>query len=104
MKPADWKKKLIKPALIMVMLAALLGSATACEELGYPSTPTPAEEEAAPEAAKTATTSRTKDDAILAVYQRLLGQAKSYEAKIYLSDFYATCDNWSWSRKDSVLP
>ena len=35
-----------------------------------------------------------KDDAILAVYQHLLSQARTQEAKLYLADFYAACDNW----------
>ena len=32
---------------------------------------------------------------MLAVYQRLLEQAETYQAKLYLADFYATSDNWS---------
>ena len=93
MKPADWNKKFIKPILIMALLAALLGTFTACEQLGYP-TSTP-EEETESEKVTSTTVINTKDDALMAVYQRLLGQAGSYEAKIYLADFYATCDNWT---------
>jgi hypothetical protein len=94
MKPADRSKNLVKPVLIMALLAALLGTVTACQDLGYP-TSTP---EANPEETQVATpvtAIRTKDAAILAVYQRLLSQAESYEAKTYLADFCATCDNWS---------
>ena len=36
----------------------------------------------------------TEDRAILAVYEHLLGQAGSHQAKAYLADFYAVCDNW----------
>jgi hypothetical protein len=93
MKPADWNKKFIKPILIMALLAALLGTFTACEQLGYP-TSTP-EDETESEKVTSTTVINTKDDALMAVYQRLLGQAGSYEAKIYLADFYATCDNWT---------
>ena len=32
---------------------------------------------------------------MLAVYEHLLSQAESYQAKVYLADFYTTCDNWS---------
>ncbi len=93
MKPANWTKKFIKPFLITALLAALLGAFTACQDLGYPSS-TP---EAKPETvAETSTTIiNTRDAALLAVYQKLLEQAESYEAKIYLADFYATCDNWT---------
>ncbi len=94
MKLADRNKKFIKPALIMALFVALLGTFTACQDLGYPPTTTPPEKPA-PEKITSATVISTKDAALLAVYQRLLGQAESYEAKIYLADFYATCDNWS---------
>jgi len=97
MKLADWNKKLIKPVLIMALLAALLGTVTACEELGFPppSTPTTPEEEPPPKEVTSPTVIMTKDAAMMAVYQQLLGQAESYEAKMYLADFYANCDNWS---------
>jgi hypothetical protein len=96
MKLAIWNKKLIKPVLIMALLAALLGTVTACEDMGFPppSNPTP-EEEPPPKDVTTPTAIMTKDAAVMAVYQQLLGQAESYEAKIYLADFYANCDNWS---------
>ena len=95
MKLADWNKKLIKPFLIIALLTALLGTITACEELGYP--PATPKEKPEPEPVKVTspTIISTKDAAMLAVYQQLLSQAESYEAKIYLSDFYANCDNWS---------
>ena len=94
MKLIDLNRKLIKLILIIALLTAFLGTFTACEDFGYPSTTTP-EEKPEPEKVTSPTVISTKDAAMLAVYQRLLSQAKSYEAKIYLSDFYATCDNWS---------
>jgi hypothetical protein len=93
MRLAGWNKKFIKPVLIITLLAALLGTFTACEGMGYP-TSTP-QTETEPEAVTGTTIINTKDAALLAVYQRLLSQAGSYEAKIYLADFYATCDNWT---------
>jgi hypothetical protein len=96
MKITNWKKNLIKPVLIMALLAALLGTFTACEDMGFPPPSTPApEEEPPPKEVTTPTAIMTKDAAMLAVYQRLLSQAESYEAKMYLADFYANCDNWS---------
>jgi len=94
MKFFDWNKKFIKPVLIIALLAALLGTFTACEELGYPSSTTPAEEpEPAPVTSPTFI--NTKDAALLAVHQQLLSQAESYEAKLYLADLYENSDNWS---------
>ena len=95
MKLINWNKKLILPVLIISLLVALLGTVTACADMGFPSsTPTTPQEQPAPEKTPTIFIG-TKDTALLAVYQRLLGQAESYEAKIYLADFYAICDNWS---------
>lgn len=87
---------LMKPVLILGLLVALLGAFTACEDFGYPPASTPQETpEPEPEKVTPTTVIMTKDDAMLAVYEHLLGQAESYEAKIYLADFYANCDNWS---------
>jgi hypothetical protein len=88
-------KNLFKSTVIIALLVALLVTATACQDLGFPSS-TP-QETPAPEPAKTtgSTVVSSKDAAVLAVYQRLLGEAGSYDAKIYLSDFYTTCDNWT---------
>lgn len=94
MKFFDWNKKFIKPVLIIALLAALLGTFTACEELGYPSSTTPAEEPE-PEPVTSPTFINTKDAALLAVHQQLLSQAEGYEAKLYLADLYANSDNWS---------
>lgn len=95
MKITDRNKKPIKIVLIISLLAVLLGTITACEDFGFTDSGT-TEEEPEPEPEPTGPTIiNTKDAAILAVYQRLLGQAESYDAKMYLSDFYATCDNWT---------
>lgn len=93
MKLAVWNNKFLKPILIIVLLVAMLGIITACTDLGFPSS-TPAEKPE-PEPVTHPTIISTKDAALLAVHQRLLGQAESYQAKIYLADFYAICDNWS---------
>jgi len=92
MKLADRNKKFIKSIMIMALLTALLGTFTACQDLGYPPPSTP-QPQPAPVTGPTVIS--TKDAALLAVYQHLLTQAESSEAKIYLADFCATCDNWS---------
>jgi hypothetical protein len=87
-------KKYIKSVLIIALLMALLGTFTACQDLGYPpATTTPPQP--TPAKATGSTLINTKDAALLAVYQRLLSLAESYEAKTYLADFYASCDNWT---------
>ena len=96
MKLTDRYKKTIKVVAVISMLILLIASVTSCQDLGFPSAePTP-EETPEPEAAKKTTTIiSSKDAAMMAVYQHLLDQAGSYEAKLYLSDFYASCDNWT---------
>jgi hypothetical protein len=87
-------KNILKTVSVILLLAALLIMFTSCQDLGFPSTTTP--ETPAPEPAKTTgTVINSKDAAILAVYQRLLDEAEGYDAKVYLSDFYTTCDNWT---------
>lgn len=89
-------RRFLKPVLFIALLVILLGTVTACQDLGFPPPTTPTE---TPEPEKPKTTSTgpvsTRDAAILAVYQRLLGQAGSHEAKIYLADFYTSSDNWT---------
>ena len=81
--------------LAMALLIVMLGTLTACEDMGFPAsssdeaTPEPTPVETGP------TVINTKDAAIMAVYRRLLSKAESYEAKMYLADFYAYCDNWT---------
>jgi len=77
----------------LALMAIFVGVSAGCADLDQWSPTAPAEEEA--EAEKPAATTITTDDrAILAVYEHLLSQAESYQAKEYLADFYTTCDNW----------
>jgi hypothetical protein len=94
MKPAEWKNKFIKPILILALLTTLVGTFTACQDLNYPP-PTTTPETPAPAGGTGRTIITTKDAALLAVYQRLLSLAESYEAKTYIADFYTSCDNWT---------
>ena len=97
MKLTFWKNRLITSCLFAVLILALPGIFTACQDLGYPPpTPTP---QAQPEPARIAgpTVIKNKDAALLAVYQRLLSLAESDEAKTYVADFYSSCDNWTAS-------
>ena len=97
MKPSHRYIKAIKAVIVLTLLAAMVVTVTSCEDLGFPSTTdTPEETTPEPEPAKTSTTSiNTKDAAKLTVYKHLLSLARGHEAKIYLSDFYANCDNWT---------
>ncbi len=96
MKNTDRRKNIIKAILFVALLVVLLGAVTACEGLGFPDSST-SEETEEPEPVNTTghAAVNTRDDAIMAVYQYLLSKAESYEAKLYLSDFYAYCDNWT---------
>ena len=85
-------KKYLKPILI-ILFAVLVLTVTGCEDFGFPPPETPAPEEK-PEVAAPPTVITTEDRAMLAVYEHLLSQAESHQAKVYLADFYATCDNW----------
>jgi hypothetical protein len=96
MKPTSRYIKTIKAVAVISMLIVLIAAVTSCQDLGFPSTePTPEETPEPEPAEKTPTIIRSKDAAIMAVYQHLLAQAESSEAKLYLSDFYASCDNWT---------
>ena len=86
-------KKYTKPVLVLALLVAILGTAVGCEDYGFPSA-APLQQEK-PETAEASIVINTKDGAMLAVYQHLLEQAETYEAKLYLADFYTTSDNWS---------
>jgi len=96
MRLANFGKRYIKLILFITLLVVLAWTVTGCEELGFPSPTAPAEttEETA-EVVAPPTTVTTEDRATLAVYGHLLSQAKSYQAKVYLADFYTTCDKWS---------
>jgi len=93
MKLSIWHKRSIKSAMVFILLAGLLTAAVACADLGFPSTQP--QEKPAPEKVTVPTDVNNRDTALLAVYQHLLGQADSSEAKLYLADFYTVCDNWT---------
>lgn len=81
-------KRLFASILALSLLIAVVFGVTGCENLGLgggTETTTPTNEPG---------TIDTAEEAELAVYQYLLAQANSAEAKLYLADFYATCDNW----------
>ncbi len=86
-------KKWLPLVLVIVLMAVLPCLVTGCEDFQIAP---PAGEEAPEEVTPPpATIILTKDRAILAVYEHLLIQAESHEAKGYLADFYAACDNWT---------
>ena len=91
MKHFNLARKYAKYMLAIALMAVMLLSVFGCEDYGFPQ-PTPAAQQ---EDAAAPTVINTKDAAMLAVYQRLLEQAETDEAKIYLADFYTTSDNWS---------
>ena len=86
----NWNKRYMKPILIILIVVLAL-TVVGCEDFQQWSPP-PAEEKT--EETAPPTTITTEDRAILAVFEQLLSQAESYQAKVYLADFYATCDNW----------
>jgi len=90
----NWKKRYLKPVLIITLLAVLVLTITGCDgfEQFLPAEPP---EEKPEEVVVPPTLIRTEDRAILVVYEHLLSQAESPEAKVYLADFYAAGDNWS---------
>jgi len=77
----------------LALLAGLIAAGASCTGFDQWSPTAPAEEETEVEKPPP-TTITTEDRAILAVYEHLLSQAEGYQAKEYLADFYATCDNW----------
>jgi len=85
----------IKLILVITLPALLAGAVIGCEDYEQWSPPPPAEEKTQEEAPPTVI--KTEDVAIMAVYEHLLSKAESYQAKLYLADFYFTCDNWSAS-------
>ena len=89
-------KRYLKPILIISLLAMLILTVTGCEELGFPPPQSPGQEEKTGEQVPPPTIT-TEDRAILVVYEHLLSQAESYQAKAYLADFYAAANEWSAS-------
>lgn len=89
------KKRYLKPVLIITLLAILALTVTGCEDFGQFPPPEPPEEKPGPEKVVTPTAIGTEDRATLAVYEHLLSQAESHEAKLYLAEFYTVSDNWN---------
>ena len=87
--------KCTKFILAVTLLVLLAWAITGCEDYEQWSPTPPTEEETQEEAPPTVI--KTEDVAIMAVYEHLLSKAESYQAKLYLADFYFTCDNWSAS-------
>ena len=88
------KKRYLKPILTIALLAVMVLTITGCEDyFNQFSPPEPSEEN--PEKVASSTVISSEDKAILAVYEHLLNQAESAEAKVYLAEFYTACDNWS---------
>jgi hypothetical protein len=95
MRLTNLHKRYIKPIIIISLLAGLVLTVTGCEEFGFsPTEPSETEEKTEVEAPSSIAI-RTEDRAILAVHEHLLSQAESYQAKVYLADLYAACDNWT---------
>ena len=95
MKYSKFGKKTLKIIFIIGMLAVMLLAITSCEDM-FPTSTAP-QETPEPEPAQTSvsTVVNTRDSAKLAVYRHLLELTGSYDAKMYLSDFYTSCDNWT---------
>lgn len=95
MKTSRWLTTSTRLIIFITMIAALLGTAVACEDLGLTSsgdTEETAESEATTQSGPI--TVSTEDTAVLAVYRHLLENAVTDDAKSYLADFYTACDNW----------
>jgi len=91
----DRGKSSMKYILVVALLGILLLTFTGCEDFGLIPASTPTPEASAPEEVIPPAVISTADRAILAVYEYLLGQAGSHEAKKYLAEFYAVSENWS---------
>ena len=87
------KKSYLKSVLVFTLLTALALVVTGCADFGTFPAPEPPKEKPAEVLSPTFITSG--DRAILAVYEHLLDQAETHEAKAYLAEFSAASDNWS---------
>jgi len=95
MKFSDSVKRYLSITLIISLLAVLALTVIGCEDFEQWSIPQSPEPEEKAEVEALPMTIRTDDRAILVVHEYLLNQAESYQAKDYLADFFAACDNWS---------
>ena len=107
MTRTDFNKSYVKPILIITMFAVLTLALIGCEDISkdfgceatgqdFGCEPTGGGSDFGCESLTTTTTGiTTEDKAILAVQEHLMAQAESSEAKLYLADFYTTCDDWS---------
>ena len=83
------KKNILASIIVLSLLITVMFTATACESLGLGGTTDE------PTESEVTGVFTSGEEAELAVYQYLLAQAESAEAKVYLSDFYTNCHNWS---------
>jgi hypothetical protein len=90
-------KRYLKLTLIIALFVGIALTGTGCEVLEeFAPAPPPAEEPAEVETPPAPTSAiATEDRAILEVYEHLLSQAGSHQAKAYLADFYTIGDNWN---------
>ena len=88
-------KRYLKPVLIITLLVIMLLTFSGCEDFGQFAPAEPPAEQPEPEKPATSKVISSEDKAILAVYEHLLSHAGNAEAKMYLAEFYATCDNWT---------
>ena len=87
------QKTLRKLILTSALLVLTMLMTTGCQDFG--AFPPPELPEDKPEETAPTTFISSEDRAVLAVYEHLLNQAESYEAKTYLAEFSATSDNWT---------
>lgn len=90
-------KRYLKLTLIIALFVGIALTGTGCEVLEeFAPAPPPADEPAEVETPPAPISAiATEDRAILEVYEHLLSQAGSHQAKAYLADFYTIGDNWS---------
>ncbi|MFC1992775.1 hypothetical protein ACFLV3_03060 [Chloroflexota bacterium] len=88
-------RRYISFVIVIVLFGVLACTATGCTDFEQWAPPTQTPEAQTEEEAPPPATVKTEEKAILAVYEHLLSQAEGHEAKAYLADFYAVCDEWS---------
>ena len=96
MKLSKTTKGYIRLILVSIALMAIfVGVSAGCAGFDQLMPTSPPEEPTEVETPPPPTAITTEDRATLAVYEHLLSQAESYQAKTYLADFYTACDNWT---------